>query len=137
MAMKLCIPTLDDRGLQGQLSTHFGSAPTFTLVDTSTHAVVVVPNLHHRHGPGSCETARLLPGYRVDAVVCRGLGHRAFAQLQALGLPVFVSEGEVVGEAVEAHRLGLLRRLISEAACHGGLRHPHSTPAPGELAPAT
>ena len=32
--MKICIPTMDDRGREGMPSDHFGSAPFFTFVDT-------------------------------------------------------------------------------------------------------
>jgi predicted Fe-Mo cluster-binding NifX family protein len=121
--MKLCIPTDDDRGLAGRLSSHFGSAPYFTLVDSETGEAKVVSNLHGDHEPGTCQSAEALRGYGVGAVVCRGLGRRAYGRLRNMGLPVFVTEAEAPGEALEEFRAGRLARLTAESACHGGRGH--------------
>jgi len=121
--MKLCIPTDDERGLMGRLSSHFGSAPFFTLVDSETGEARVVANLHEQHEPGTCQSAEALRGYGVGAVVCRGLGRRAFARLRNMGLPVFVTDGEDPAEALAKYRSGRLDRLTSESACHGGRHH--------------
>ncbi len=123
--MRLCIPTDDNGGLTGRLSSHFGSAPYFTLVESDTGDVQVVSNLHSQHEPGSCQAAEALRGYGVEAVVCRGLGRRAFSRLRILGLPVYVSEEVQTVEALEAFRAGRLSRLTAEAACHGGRGHGH------------
>ena len=126
--MRLCIPTDDDLGLAGRLSSHFGSAPYFTLVDSETGDLQVVANLQAEHEPGSCTSAQALAGCGVGAVVCRSLGRRAFGRLRAMGLPVFVAEDEEVSDALEAYRAGRLARLTSESACHGGRgggRHHH------------
>jgi predicted Fe-Mo cluster-binding NifX family protein len=121
--MRLCIPTEDDRGLAGRLSSHFGSAPYFTLVDSETGEVEVVSNLGAEHEPGSCASAQALAAYGVGAVICRGLGRRAFSRLRDMGLPVFVAEDGEAAEALAAFRAGRLGRLTSEAACHGGRGH--------------
>jgi len=121
--MRLCIPTDDDRGLEGRLSLHFGSAPYFTLVESETGDVRVVANLHSQHEPGACQSADALRGYGVEAVVCRGLGRRAFGRLRNMGLPVYVAEEEETARALEAFRAGRLGRLTSESACHGGRGH--------------
>lgn len=123
--MRLCIPTVDDRGLEGRLSHHFGSAPYFTLVDSETGSVEVVANPHGEHEPGTCHSAEALTAYGVGAVVCMGmgLGRRAFGRLRHMGLPVFVTEDEEASTALKAFRAGRLRRLTSERACHGGRRH--------------
>ena len=126
--MRLCIPTENDTGLAGRISSHFGSAPYFTLVDSETGDVQVVSNVHAEHEPGACVSAQSLMTLGVGAVVCRGLGRRAFGRLRDMGLPVFVSYDEEASDALEAFRAGRLARLTSEAACHGGQgrgRHHH------------
>ena len=123
--MRLCIPTEDDHGLEGRLSSHFGSAPYFTLVDSETGDAEVVSNLHEQHEPGSCQAAELLASLGVGAVVCRGLGKRAYRRLRNMGLPVFVTDGEELETALNEYRAGRLERLKSESACHGG-RHGRS-----------
>ncbi len=121
--MKLCIPTIDDRGLAGRLPDHFGSAPYFTLVEVESGQAEVVRNLHGEHEPGTCHSAEALRGYGVGAVVCHGLGRRAFGRLRNMGLPVFVTEEEDTASVLEAYRGGRLSRLTSERACHGGRHH--------------
>lgn len=121
--MKLCIPTIDERGLAGRLSDHFGSAPYFTLVEIESGETEVVRNPQGEHEPGTCHSAEALRALGVGAVVCRGLGRRAFARLREMGLPVFVTEDEDTSSVVEAYRARRLSRLTSERACHGGRRH--------------
>ena len=121
--MRLCIPTDDNRGLEGRLASHFGSAPYYTLVDSETGDAQVVSNLHAEHEPGACTSTQTLKGYDVEAIVCLGLGRRAFGRLRNMGLPVFVAEGEEASDALEAFRAGRLELLTSETACHGGQGH--------------
>lgn len=121
--MRLCIPTLDERGFDGRLSAHLGSAPYFTLIDSDSGDVKVLANLYGQHESGNCRTADALHEYGVEAVVCRGLGRRAFGRLHEMGVPVYVSDDDDAATALHAFRFGRLRRLTSEAACHGGRRH--------------
>jgi predicted Fe-Mo cluster-binding NifX family protein len=132
--MKLCIPTLDDRGLDGLPSDHFGSAPFFTFVDTETRAVETQRNGGANHVHGACRPLDFLGTRPVDAIVCRGLGKRAFARLQAAGITVYVTLEKDVGSTVSAFQDGRLRELTSEEACHGhshgqGHGHGHGTHA--------
>ncbi len=120
--MRLCLPTLDDRGREGTLSPHFGSAPYLTLVDMDTEQLDVVVSRNAQHAPGTCEAVRALGPRAVDAVVCLGLGRRAYAALQQMGIAVYVADAGSVGTAVEAFREGRLLPLAEDAACQGG-RH--------------
>jgi len=121
--MKLCIPTTHDRGRATPLSDHFGSAPYFTLVDSETGTMKVIPNHHAVHAPGSCDAARAIAAHEVGAVVCLGLGRRALASLEDAGIAVFVSSAGTVGGAVDAFNAGRLPRLQAQAACGGGQGH--------------
>jgi predicted Fe-Mo cluster-binding NifX family protein len=120
--MRLCIPTTDDRGRQGRLSDHFGSAPYFTIVDDAADTVDIVRNSHARHQPGHCDAAKGLEAHRVDAVLCLGLGRRALAGLEAVGIRVFVTPAADVDGAVAAFREGRMMPLTAETACGGGQR---------------
>jgi len=124
--MKLCIPTLDDRGLEGMPSDHFGSAPYFTFVDSETGEVEAVRNGGAHHVHGACRPLDFLGTRPVDAILCRGLGKRAFSRLRAGGISVFVTLETDVAATVEAFKAGRLRQLTSEEACHG---HSHGSRA--------
>lgn len=117
--MKLCVPTMDNRGLQGMPSDHFGSAPFFTFVDTESGSVEAVRNGGAHHVHGACKPLEFLGKRPVDAIVCRGLGQRAFGRLQGAGIDIYVTLERDVGTSVEALKAGRLRQLTSEEACHG------------------
>jgi predicted Fe-Mo cluster-binding NifX family protein len=121
--MRLCMPTVDEAGLEGRLAAHFGSAPYYTIVETDSGAFEVVSNAHARHEHGTCEAASGMSNQTVDAVVCQGLGRRAFAGLAAAGIPVFVADEVSVSGAVEGFRAGRLVELTEDAACGGGRGH--------------
>ena len=131
--MRICIPTLDDRGLESMPSDHFGSAPYFTFVDTEGGEVEVQPNAGANHVHGACRPLDFLGTRTVDAIVCRGLGKRAFVRLQGSGIEVYVTLEVDVEGTVSAFKDGRLKRLESEEACHGhshdhghGHGHAHS-----------
>ncbi len=131
--MKLCIPTLNDAGLQAIPSDHFGSAPFFTYVETDTGECRSVRNGGAHHVHGACKPLEYLGSHQVDAILCRGLGQRAFAKLQAGGIDVYVTLEQDVGNTLNAFREGRLRKLTSQEACHGhgdgGHGHDHPHPA--------
>jgi predicted Fe-Mo cluster-binding NifX family protein len=121
--MTICIPTLDARGLAAELSEHFGRSPYFTLIDSALGRVETLGNPRARHGAGTCSTAELLRGRAIAAVVCRGLGGGAFARLEEMGVPVFLSESVDVAGALEDYRQGRARPMGATHACHG--HHDH------------
>jgi predicted Fe-Mo cluster-binding NifX family protein len=117
--MKICIPTMDDRGREGMPSDHFGSAPYFTFVDTETDEYEAVRNGGSAHVHGACQPLKFLGTRPVDAIVCRGLGRRAFARLEQAGVKVYVTLEKNAEETVAALVDGRLHPLSAEAACHG------------------
>lgn len=121
--MKICLPTLDARGLAAPLSEHFGRSPYFTLVDAAGGVVETFANPRARHSAGSCSTAELLRGRAIEAVVCRGLGGGAFARLEEMGVPVFLSERANVAGALDDYRRGRARPM-GAAHAHAG-HHDH------------
>ncbi len=118
--MRLCIPTLDDRGLDARPSEHFGSAPFFTLVNIETEEVVVISNGDRHHAHGQCDPLEHLTEQSVDLLVCQGLGRRALTRLSERGIPVFITRKPTVSAILAAHREGHLTRMTTEEACHGG-----------------
>jgi predicted Fe-Mo cluster-binding NifX family protein len=122
--MKLCIPTDDGAGLGGRLSSHFGRAPYFTVIESGTGVPVVLPNGRARHEHGECgHAASAFEGHGVEAVVCRGVGRRALAGLAERGVAVFVTDASTVAEAVLAFGDGRLTPVTVEEACAGGHGH--------------
>ena len=117
--MRICIPTVNETGLHGRLSTHFGRAPHYTLVESSNGALAVIPNIRAQHDHGRCDAAQDFEELGIGAVICRGLGRNALAGLRRHGVTVFVTDADTVQEAMEAFHGGRLVAAELDGACHG------------------
>jgi predicted Fe-Mo cluster-binding NifX family protein len=124
--MKVSIPTKDENGLDGIVEQHFGKAPTYTIIDTDTGEITVIPNTsEHMGGVG------LPPEYLhkngVDIMLCAGLGYKAVCMFESYGIEVFVGAGGTVRDTFEAWKTGKLQNATSENACteHGHEEHHH------------
>lgn len=122
--MRLCIPTMNERGLEAPLSAHFGSAPYYTVVETETRKVEVAANPRAEHEHGHCEPVASIADLAPDAVVCMGLGRRALDRLQAAGIQVFVARATQVAQAVSQFESGKLLPFAADGCC-GGHGHEH------------
>jgi len=120
--MKLCIPTADDRGLEGRVSEHFGRAPYFTVVDTNSGRTEIVANANAEHAHGECGGWDALLTLPLDAVVCRGVGRRAHDRLAEHGLMVLATDASDVSGVVEAFRAGEVKEMVPHGPGH---RHGH------------
>ena len=78
--MKICLPTLEDTGLEAALCGHFGQAPFFTLVDADTNQVMAQPNRGTQFSGNGERNTRPLLG--VSPVF--GLGHQFLSFFQVV-----------------------------------------------------
>lgn len=124
--MKVSIPTRDMNGLEGIVEQHFGKAPTYTIIDTESDQVTVIPNTsEHMGGIG------LPPEYLyqngVDIMLCGGLGFKAVNTFESYGIKVFVGAGGTVKDTFEAWKAGKLQNATAENSCteHGQEGHHH------------
>lgn len=127
--MKVCIPTLDGRGLNAAVASHFGSAPVFTLVDVETRRTDILSNDEEHGDHTGCHSSGRLRRLGVDAVLCHGLGRRAFTRLSEDGIAVFVVRDANVTSAMEALCTGRATLLTVKDAGGGGQGHGSGHPA--------
>lgn len=120
--MKVCIPVADDCGLESAVYGHFGSAPTFVLVDSETMAVESLGNRDQDHVHGQCSPLQALAGARPEAVVVGGIGAGALLGLRDAGIQVYRATGKTVAEVVALLKKGDLPEIGWEDTCagHGG-----------------
>lgn len=118
--MILCIPTNNDQGFDATLSSHFGRAPWFTIIDSETGSVKLIRNDEGHHIHGACVPTEEIVRNRVDGVLCRGIGRGASARLAAEGIDVYITEASVVSSSLEALKAGKVRLLGGEGAYSDG-----------------
>lgn len=119
--MRICVPTEGNGGLDDRVGEHFGRSPTYTIYDTETGEVEILPNTSEHLG-GSGLPAELLAQAGVDVVLCAGLGRRAMALLSQYGIEVYTGAFGTVREALQAWQAG---RLSGAEPCERHLFHEH------------
>jgi predicted Fe-Mo cluster-binding NifX family protein len=124
--MKVGFPVDHDEGMESRVYGHFGSAPTFVVVDTDKNEVRMIQNqdLHHSHG--ACNPLRALDGQRLDCLIVGGIGGGALLKLNALGIKVYGAEAQKVKENLDLLKENRLQELTMDHSCkahQGGCGH--------------
>ena len=114
--MKVAVPTMGDRGLEELVGEHFGRVPTYTVVDTETNEVKVLINTSEHQG-GSGYPPEIMAKAGVDVMLCRGLGRRAVAMFEEMGIHVYVGAMGAVKDAILQYQDGILEEATDENAC--------------------
>ena len=117
--MRICFPTETLEGINSLVYGHFGSAPSFVIVDTLNMGVEEIRNgdLHHSHG--MCQPLKALGGRDVDAVVVAGIGMGALMKLQAQGVAVYQAAQGTVGQNIDLIQEQKLPQFEAKFTCAG------------------
>jgi len=114
--MKVCFPTEGSAGLEERIGEHFGRVPTYTIVDSKTEEVEVIPN-DSTHKGGSGLPADLLAQEGVDVMICSGLGRKAIRLFDEHGIEVCVGAEGRVKEAFQDWKADQLTGASESDAC--------------------
>ncbi len=131
--MKVCIPTMGDKGLNEQVGDHFGRVPTYTIFDTESNEVKVIQNTSIHMG-GIGYAPELISKAGAQVMICGGLGRRAIGLFEEMGIMVYVGAQGTVSNTIKMWNDGLLAPATDENACrrhafrgegHGGGHEHH------------
>ena len=114
--MNICIPTLDNKGLDSRVSSHFGRASLFAIVDDETNEMRFIQNTGQHHG-GGMMPAELIRNEGVHVVLCGGLGVKAVRLFEQQGIHVYNQASGTVAEALKAYKAGTLPEATDATAC--------------------
>lgn len=114
--MKVAIPTMGNKGLDDIVGEHFGRVPTFTIFDTETERVKVIPNTSHHMG-GSKNPPEILHEQGVDVILCSGLGRRAIQMFQDWGIEVYIGARGTVKDSIKMWKNNLMQMATDRNAC--------------------
>ena len=114
--MKICIPTMGNKGLDDFVGEHFGRVQTYTIIDLETDEVRVIPNESHHMG-GQGYPPELLKQEGVNVMVCRGLGRRAISMFEEIGIEVYIGATGLVKDAIADFKQGKLQKASETDAC--------------------
>jgi predicted Fe-Mo cluster-binding NifX family protein len=118
--MKIIIPLDEYSGPGSQVCDHFGSAPFFATVDMAAGEVQIIDNQNAHHDHGQCTPADNFVGMGASAIVVKGIGARAAAKMQSLGMEVYMAgSARTLVEVIESFGGGILNKLDAQQACQG------------------
>jgi len=117
--MKLCFPVEKFHGLKSSVYGHFGSAPSFALVDTDTKEVTEITNRDADHEHGKCSPLKAIDGQSIDCVIVGGIGAGALNKLITMGASVYRAEDGSVSDNLELFEKGSLNRFNPSLVCGG------------------
>jgi predicted Fe-Mo cluster-binding NifX family protein len=119
--MNICVPILENQGFNSPVSSHFGKAAFFAIVDDETNTINCIPNTGQHHG-GAVTPAQVLEQAGADVVLCGGLGVRAVRLFEQHRIHVYCDASGTVAEALAAYRAGTLPEATDANACQ---QHQH------------
>jgi predicted Fe-Mo cluster-binding NifX family protein len=117
--MKVCFPVHKDEGLDSAVYNHFGSAPMFVVVDTTTGGKETIHNRDQHHTHGACNPMKALDHQKVDAIVVGGIGAGALTRLNQMGITVHRSQAATIRDNMELFTAQSLAVLTLQGCCGG------------------
>jgi len=102
----------DDRGLDGNMGQHFGRCPFYVVVRVNDAHLVeqiqIEANPHaEQHGPG--EVPKFVHSLGAQVIVAPGMGQKAIAWFDRLGVEVATGSRGQVGETLQAYLDGSIK----------------------------
>ena len=123
--MKICIPIVENKGLESDVNGHFGSSRDFLIYNTDGKKFEIRTNKDADHQHGMCQPLKAIDGAAISVVIVGGLGAGALNKLNAAGIKVFGAIEGSVEQNINCFESGLLHELTPATACagHGSCDH--------------
>ena len=122
---RIAVPSIEQGGLDGQRSGHFGHCDVFTLVDVEGGIVKKVTTINNQsHVQGGCMVpVDLLSAHKVNALIVGGIGMRPLMGFRQVGIDIYYDETRPeIRPVVEDLIAGKLPRISDNQVCGGGMR---------------
>lgn len=116
---RIVIPVIDEKGVDSQLSEHFGRAPFFSVFILDDNGKVLshktVPNESEHFGGVGFPPDRILQ-LNPDAVITYGMGPRALARFQNAKVAVLRANASLARDVLLAYTRDKLEEMTE--GCH-------------------
>ena len=123
---RIAIPSMENGGLEGVRSGHFGHCDVFTLVDVEEGEIKAVSTLaNQEHVQGGCMVpVNLLASNDVKALIVGGIGMRPLMGFRNAGIDVYYdAQRPEIKPVVEDLIAGDLPIIGDDQVCGGGHAH--------------
>lgn len=126
--MRIVVSAMDDRGLDGLCSPHFGRCPYFATIeaegDTITAVEMISNPYYGNHQPG--QVPAFVAGLEPQVMLSGGMGARAVELFRGYGIEPVTGAAGTVGGVVRAYLQGALQGANGCSHEHGEHAGEHS-----------
>lgn len=118
----ICVPSLDQEGLQGKISQHFGKTPYFVLIRYENDKIenFQIMGSQAKHVGGNMTPGEFITSSGANIVLCGNLGPKAVQMLQNSGIEVYIGASGTVIEGLQDWVEGKLKLATMDSACSDG-----------------
>lgn len=123
--IRMCVPSMDSKGLSSEISIHFGKSPYFTILsvkDNKIEEIEVFESLG-KHNGGNMTPAEIIIQSQADMLLCANLGSKAVQMLRQSGIKIFVGASDTVGNTFEEWKNDKLHFADENSGCIEGKSH--------------
>lgn len=120
---RIAVPSMENGGLDGQRSGHFGHCDVFTLIDVEDGKIKQVSTISNQnHVQGGCMVpVNLLASHQVNALIVGGIGMRPLMGFRQVGIEVYHDDARRdIRPVVEDLIAGRLPQIRDNQVCGGG-----------------
>jgi predicted Fe-Mo cluster-binding NifX family protein len=115
---------IEESGSQERVAEHFGRCSKFNICEINEANIVVKQEsyfnpLNGEHG-GACQLPAYVKQFNVDVIIAGGMGRKAVAGFQQLGMEVITAPGLFFKEALDLFAQG---KLSGYEECAGHEHH--------------
>ena len=122
---RIAVPSIEEGGMDGKRSGHFGHCDVFTLIDVKDGEIENVSTISNKeHVQGGCMVpVNLLAENRVNALIVGGIGMRPLMGFRQAGIDVYHDAVRPeIRPVVEDLIAGKLSQIEDNQVCGGGGR---------------
>ncbi len=120
---RIAVPSVENGGLEGIRSGHFGHCDVFTLIDVEDGSIKGVSTIQNgEHAQGGCMVpVQTLARHNVNAIIVGGIGMRPLMGFNQFNIDVYhEAECSEIKPVVEDLIKGKLSIIQSDQTCGGG-----------------
>lgn len=118
----ICVPSLDNEGLNGEVSQHLGKTPYFVLIkwENDQIAKFQVLESESKHLGGKITPGEFIAGSGANILLCGNLGQKAVQMIEKAGIKIYVGASGTVLDSLHDWAKGNLQHAHMNSACADG-----------------
>ncbi len=123
--LRIAVSSIEDKGLDSQMSPIFGRCQYFVIADVEEKKIKESKTIQNQAamqmGGAGITTAQLMGNEGVNIVISGAAGPRAFQVFQQLGIKVFMGINGTIRENIQAYIDGRLQEIITPGPIGSGM----------------